>query len=44
MWLQAFVNGKILMENRELKTVDMERVAYGVGKAIEKMGIAARTE
>ena len=40
----SIVNGKILMENRELKTVDMERVAYGVGKAIEKMGIAARTE
>ena len=35
----SIVNGKILMENRELLTIDMERVVHGVNKAIDRMGI-----
>lgn len=35
----SIVNGKILMENRELLTLDMEKIVHGVRESIEKMGL-----
>lgn len=37
--LTSIINGKIVMENRELLTIDMERVMHGTGKAIKRMGL-----
>lgn len=35
----SIINGNVVMENRELKTVDMERICAGVKEAISRMGI-----
>ncbi|MBQ4516464.1 MAG: amidohydrolase [Clostridia bacterium] len=35
----TIINGKIVMENRELLTIDMDRVASGVKDAVKRMGI-----
>ena len=33
----VIVNGRILMENRELKTIDEEKTIYNIGKIIKKL-------
>ena len=38
----VIVNGKILMENKELKTIDEEKLYYNVEKICEKIGIERR--
>ena len=35
----TIINGVIVMENRNLTTIDMEKVKVGVKKSIERMGI-----
>lgn len=35
----SIINGNIVMENRELLTVDMERVVHGVQESLVRMGI-----
>lgn len=37
----SIVNGKVLMENRELLTLDMEKIQHGVKQSLEKMGLSA---
>jgi len=36
----VIVGGKILMENRELKTIDEEKVYYNIAKICDKLGIS----
>lgn len=36
----VIVEGKILMENRELKTIDEEKVYYNIAKICDKLGVS----
>lgn len=39
----VIINGKIVMENRELKTIDEERVTYNLQKTCDRLGINGGT-
>ncbi|SHJ43368.1 amidohydrolase [Parasporobacterium paucivorans] len=40
----VIINGRIIMENRELLTIDEEQVYYNIGKICDKLGITGGNE